>query len=388
LIETIEELTTKLSLEKMPIIGEAWIYQVFAVVLSALVTAYVVKRVLDHLEHKSQLTNNIWDDALVYAARRPAWVLIWAMGLMWAARITANQMDEGLADVLDQIQRILLIALLCWFILRLIKQVEQRLVDPRYREKPADQTTVSAIGKLLRASVIITAALVVLQSLGYSVSGVLAFGGIGGIAVGFAAKDLLANFFGGLMVFLDRPFAVGDWVRSPDRDIEGTVEHIGWRLTRIRTFDKRPIYVPNAIFNNIVVQNPSRMTHRRIYEHLGIRYSDIGHMEPIVSKVRTMLNEHEDIDENQTLMVFFDRCAPSSVDFFIYCFTTPVWAEYHRVKEDVLLKILAIIEDHEAQVAFPTSTLHLPDPLALRGEFQSDESGKSAANESHERSNA
>jgi len=85
---------------------------------------------------------------------------------------------------------------------------------------------------LLRASIVITAALVILQNLGFSISGVLAFGGVGGIAVGFAAKDLLANFFGGLTVYMDRPFVVGDWVRSPDKNIEGTVEHIGWRLTR------------------------------------------------------------------------------------------------------------------------------------------------------------
>ncbi len=353
-------------IEQLPLIGEYWIYQVFAVVFSALVLAYIVKRVLDHVQRRAERTRNIWDDALVDAARRPAWVMIWSMGLMWAARITAVQMDQALEQVLDQIQRVLLIVLLAWFLLRLMQQIEHRLVDPRYRDKPADQTTVSAIGKLLRASVVITAVLVILQSLGYSVSGVLAFGGIGGLAVGFAAKDLLANFFGGLMVYLDRPFVVGNWVRSPDRNIEGTVEHIGWRLTRIRTFDKRPLYIPNAIFNNIVVENPSRMTHRRIYEHIGIRYADIGRMEQIVADVRQMLQGHEDIDQDQTLMVFFDRCSPSSVDFFIYCFTTPVWAEFHRVKEDVLLKILDIIESHEAQVAFPTSTLHLPDALALR----------------------
>ena len=353
-------------IEQLPLIGEYWIYQVFAVVFSALVLAYIVKRVLDHVQRRAERTRNIWDDALVDAARRPAWVMIWSMGLMWAARITAVQMDQALEQVLDQIQRGLLIVLLAWFLLRLMQQIEHRLVDPRYRDKPADQTTVSAIGKLLRASVVITAVLVILQSLGYSVSGVLAFGGIGGLAVGFAAKDLLANFFGGLMVYLDRPFVVGNWVRSPDRNIEGTVEHIGWRLTRIRTFDKRPLYIPNAIFNNIVVENPSRMTHRRIYEHIGIRYADIGRMEQIVADVRQMLQGHEDIDQDQTLMVFFDRCSPSSVDFFIYCFTTPVWAEFHRVKEDVLLKILDIIESHEAQVAFPTSTLHLPDALALR----------------------
>ena len=353
-------------IEQLPLIGEYWIYQVFAVVFSALVLAYIVKRVLDHVQRRAERTRNIWDDALVDAARRPAWVMIWSMGLMWAARITAVQMDQALEQVLDQVQRVLLIVLLAWFLLRLMQQIERRLVDPRYRDKPADQTTVSAIGKLLRASVVITAILVILQSRGYSVSGVLAFGGIGGLAVGFAAKDLLANFFGGLMVYLDRPFVVGNWVRSPDRNIEGTVEHIGWRLTRIRTFDKRPLYIPNAIFNNIVVENPSRMTHRRIYEHIGIRYADIGRMEQIVADVRQMLQGHEDIDQDQTLMVFFDRCSPSSVDFFIYCFTTPVWAEFHRVKEDVLLKILDIIESHEAQVAFPTSTLHLPDALALR----------------------
>ena len=104
-----------------------------------------------------------------------------------------------------------------------------------------------------------------MQALGYSISGVLAFGGIGGIAVGFAAKDLLANFFGGLMIYLDRPFSVGDWIRSPDKNIEGTVEEIGWRLTRIRTFDKRPLYVPNSTFTQISVENPSRMLNRRIY---------------------------------------------------------------------------------------------------------------------------
>ncbi|WP_339842794.1 mechanosensitive ion channel family protein [uncultured Halopseudomonas sp.] len=361
------ELIDSLPLDSLPLAGQFWVYKVFAIVFASLVMAYVGKLVLDRLQARASISPNVWDDAVVIAMRRPLWVLIWSMGLLWAARITAVEMDEDFADVLETVQSVLLIGLLAWFLLRLSSRIEERLVDSRYLQKPMDQTTVSAIGKLLRISVIITCGLVILQTLGYSIGGVLAFGGIGGIAVGFAAKDLLANFFGGLMVYLDRPFSVGEWVRSPDREIEGTVEHIGWRLTRIRTFDKRPIYVPNAIFTNVVLQNPSRMTHRRIYEHIGIRYDDIQHMEPIVKAVREMLKEHPDIAQNVTQMVYFDRCAASSVDFFIYCFTTPVWAEYHRVKEDVLLKILAIVTEHEAQVAFPTSTLHVPDGLALRG---------------------
>jgi MscS family membrane protein len=210
---------------------------------------------------------------------------------------------------------------------------------------------------------------VILQTLGFSISGVLAFGGIGGLAVGFAAKDLLSNFLGALFIFLDRPFAVGDWVRSPDREIEGTVEEIGWRLTRIRTFDKRPLYVPNGLFTTMAVENPSRMSHRRIKETIGIRYGDVGKMQAVTAAVREMLVAHPDIDESQTLMVNFNAFAPSSLDFFIYTFThTTVWTDFHRIKQDVLLKITEIIAAHGAEIAFPTSTVHVPEPITVRDE--------------------
>ena len=205
----------------------------------------------------------------------------------------------------------------------------------------------------------------ILQSLGVSVSGLLAFGGVGGIAVGFAARDLLANFLGGLSIFLDRPFAVGDWIRSPDREIEGTVEDVGWRVTRIRTFDQRPLYVPNAVFSTVALENPSRMLNRRIYETIGIRYDDAGAMEQVVAEVKEMLVAHDDIDKGKTLMVNFVAFGASSLDFFIYCFTrTTDWATYHGVKQDVLIKILKIIEGHGAEVAFPTRTVLLGPPEA------------------------
>jgi len=214
--------------------------------------------------------------------------------------------------------------------------------------------------KLVRASVFITAALVMLQTLGFSISGVLAFGGVGGIAVGFAAKDLLANFFGGLMVYLDRPFKVGDWIRSPDKELEGTVEEIGWRQTRIRTFSKRPIYVPNSIFMSIIVENPSRMSHRRIYETIGLRYNDIAVVDDIVKDVKKMLISHNEIDTNQTMIVNFNEFSESSVDFFIYTFTkTTNWLKFHEVKHEILLKVYEIIEKHNAGVAFPTRELHV-----------------------------
>jgi len=199
----------------------------------------------------------------------------------------------------------------------------------------------------------------------------LAFGGVGGIAVGFAARDMLANFLGGLSIFLDRPFAVGDWIRSPDREIEGTVEDVGWRMTRIRTFDQRPLYVPNSVFSTVAIENPSRMSNRRIYETIGVRYDDAAVMEQIVAEVKALLQQHDDIDKGKTLMVNFVAFGASSLDFFIYCFTrTTDWATYHEVKQDVLISILKIIEGHGAEVAFPTRTVLLnpPEPSPPSGQ--------------------
>ena len=337
-----------------------WILELFVIVLLALSLGYLVNRIIDRLETQANKSLTVWDDALIEACRKPVIWLIWILGVNFAASIAAQKMDSPVQALIDPINRLALIFLATIFITSFIKRAERNLLHPDYMAKPIDATTVRAVGKLLRAAVIITALLVAMQLFGYSISGLLAFGGIGGIAVGFAAKDLLANFFGGLMIYLDRPFSVGDWVRSPDKEIEGTVEDIGWRLTRIRTFDQRPLYIPNSVFASISVENPSRMTNRRIYETVGIRYADIGCMESIVDQVTTMLCEHPEIDTEQIMIVNFNAFSASSVDFIIYTFTkTTEWVKFHHVKQDVLLKVAQIIEANQAEIAFPTSTLHI-----------------------------
>lgn len=349
------------------------VVQVFVVVFAALLLDFLQKRILNRLSARIEKTRQLWDDALFNALRRPLSLLIWLLGISFAADIVARQTDAAIFEAVAPVRDVGVIAIIAWFFFRLITEVESNLIRAKALEgKEIDRTTADAIGKLLRLSVVITAVLVALQTLGISISGILAFGGVGGIAIGFAAKDLLANFFGGLMVYLDRPFAVGDWIRSPDRNIEGTVERIGWRLTVIRTFDKRPLYVPNSTFASIAVENPSRMSHRRIYETVGIRYDDANKMAPIVDKVKAMLVAHPEIDDSQTLIVNFNSFAPSSLDFFIYTFThTTNWVKYHEVKQDVLLKVVRIIEDEGAEIAFPTSTIHLaqtaePEELPLQ----------------------
>jgi MscS family membrane protein len=350
---------------------EPWVFQVFVVVFVTLTASLVLRSVLRRVQRRLQRsTGTPWDEALFEALHAPAGLLVWIVGLAFAVEIIQQEAEVALFEAVHPLRDVGIITTIVWFLVRFIRITEANLFHEREAAgQPFDRTTYDAVAKLLRASVVITGVLVALQTLGFSVSGVLAFGGIGGIAIGFAAKDLLANFFGGLMIYLDRPFDVGDWIRSPDREIEGTVEQIGWRLTRIRTFDKRPLYLPNATFTQIAVENPSRMLNRRIFETVGIRYDDASKMRQIVGDVDRMLREHSEIDQDQLIMVNFNEFAASSLDFFLYTFTrTTVWHEYHQVKQDVLLRVLDIVEGHGAEVAFPTSTLHVPDGVALRGE--------------------
>ncbi|GJL78044.1 MAG: mechanosensitive ion channel protein MscS [Nitrospinaceae bacterium] len=347
------------ALQSILLENNSYLIQAFIVIFGSLVIDYIQKKILKRLQRRLEKTANKWDDAIVAAISKPISVIIWAAGIAFAAEIIQKATKAVIFSAVQPFRDTIIIAALGWFLVRLINSIEKTFLE---KEEDVDYTTVDAISKLLRISVIITGSLVALQTLGYSVSGVLAFGGIGGIAIGFAAKDLLANFFGGLTIYLDRPFTVGDWIRSPDREIEGTVEKIGWRLTCIRTFDKRPLYVPNSTFTTIAVENPSRMKNRRIYETIGIRYDDAMKMDPIIKKVKEMLQNHPEIDTRQTLIVNFNAFAPSSLDFFIYTFTkTTNWIHFHKVKQDVLLQVIKIIEAEGAEIAFPTSTLHVAE---------------------------
>ena len=338
----------------------SWKLELFIVVLSTLFLIWLKTRLFNKLISKTTATES-WNNALLISARHPSSLLIATGGLNLAIKAISTKKLAAVFSLITPLSQIMLIVSVVWFLTGFIRRMEAHFINQKIKqEEKFDLMTINALARLLRLSIYISGFLIILQTSGYSISGVLAFGGIGGIAIGFASRDMLANFFGCMMLYLDRPFSVGDWIRSPDKKIEGIVEEIGWRLTRIRTFDKRPLYVPNSVFSSIAVENPSRMSHRRIKETIGIRYDDANKMHAITAAVKQMLIEHHDIDEKQTLIVNFDRFAPSSIDFFIYTFThTTEWILYHKIKQDVFLKIIEIIEAHGAECAFPTSTIHI-----------------------------
>ena len=356
----------------------AFLIELTVSILVIFVLSYSTHFMAKQLKLRFQSKNRLWKTAFLTALHLPLVLLVVWLGLFFMVDLLYYNGHKIIEVALISSTRDLgVIFLLVLFLWRFATQAEAVLTQLAKRKATRlDKTTIFTLAKLARLLIILLAVLMGMQTLGIGVSAIIAFGGIGTAAIAFSSKDLLANFFGGLIIFLDKPFSVGDWIRSPDRNIEGTVEDIGWRLTVIRTFDKRPLYVPNSIFNTISVENPQRMTNRRIRAEIGLRYEDAGKIKVILEDVEDMLRNHPDIDTNMTLFAKLTTFADSSLTFLLYTFTkTTAWVEFQGIQQDVFLKIIDIVLKHGAEFAFPSQTLYVPDEVAIRARNENAEQG-------------
>ncbi len=343
----------------------AWVLQV-AIVLGIAFVLYITQILsFKKLGEKFKKTKRSWDDALIYSLSKPLGILIWLVSIVFSLHIIQKSLlNLPILSLLLNIRNMAIAILVVWFLLRFIDGIKHNLLVVRPSGKQVDVTTVHAVCKFMQLGAIVVGILLAMQAMGIDISVLLAFGGGSAIVVGIAAQDLLANFFGGIVVLMDKPFKVGDWISSPDKQIEGTVEYIGWRQTRIRTFAKRPLYVPNSNFTNITIENPSRMLNRQMKKVVGVRYDDVHVVSQITKEITEMLRESDKIDTNMACFVNLIEFSASSLDILIYCFTkTTNWIEFQQIQEDLMLEIAGIIEKHGASIAFPTTTLDLPDNL-------------------------
>ncbi|PCI78070.1 mechanosensitive ion channel protein MscS [Candidatus Aerophobetes bacterium] len=356
--------------QKPPASSLDLLIMVGSILLIAFITHFIISQVYKHVLPRVKKTHLVWDEALLSSIIQPLKWVVWILALSFSVQNTVVYLQwSATGAFFSSIRHLCIAFFMLIFFLKFIGYMENAYTTGKKSEKGRyDKTTVRAVCQISRVAALLITSIIYLQTQSINLSAILAFGGAGGLIVGLAAQDLLANFFGGLMIYLDRPFSVGEWIRSSDREIEGTVEQIGWRLTKIRTFDKRLLYVPNGLFSKICVENPSRMTNRRIKTKVGIRYDDASKMYNVVTEVEAMLKEHDEIDNEKFMMVRFDEFANSSLNFIIYCFTrTTDWAKYMTVQQDVYLKTIEIIEKHGAEIAFPTRVLHFDGPQPIEG---------------------
>lgn len=341
------------------------LFHVAIAILLALTIHLIIIIMRKHFFSKFKKEKHVWWEVTLKAVRKPVIVLLWYLTFIYVLLSVIEYFKD--TEILTSLKTAtsLGVTVICiWFLIRMINFAEKAMLKGRIGKGKLERTTVDGITKISRITLFVIAFLAVLQSFGVPLAAIYTAAGGAGIGITLAAQDMLKNFFGGLILYFDRPFNIGDWISSPDKNIEGTVEKIGWRTTRIRTFDKRPLYVPNSTFLTVSVENPSRMQYRRIRTDVGVRYDDFAVIPKITEQIEAMLRTDEDIATDQTIWVNLVNFAPSSLNFTIYCFTkTTEWIPFQKIQQRIFIKVMEIITANGAEAAFPTSTIHIPNGI-------------------------
>lgn len=342
---------------------EVWQYlAIFLLLILGLVlrrvALYLLKRRITALV---ELTEREWLARLVEAASAPLATLIMAVVL----RIGYPKLGlaEGMVGALEVAVRVLVVVSLVWATYRFVEVLADRLAaKAETTDSKLDDQLVPLVRRSLKAFVVVAGALFILQNLNVNVGSLLAGLGIGGLAVALAAKDTIANFFGSIMIFVDRPFQIGDWIVVDG--VEGIVEEVGFRSTRIRTFQNSLVTLPNARFTETKIDNFGARQYRRVFVTLNLTYDTTPEqMQAFVEGVRAILQANPSTRKDY-YEVHMSGFGAHSLDVMLYFFfEVPSWSDELRERHNVFLEIMRLARELGVAFAFPTRTLHL-EPTA------------------------
>lgn len=345
--------------------------QTLGIVLFVLLFNFVIKALLLKLRSRFGKQNRVWALGFVSALQKPLSYFVWFVAILCALdTIVSSLFAFHLANIhlLLSIGAVLSFA---WFLQRWNTEVVHHMMEMSQNHQiPLTPVKLDLISKLATISVIFVTIFLLLDVTGRNMQTLIAFGGIGGLALAFASQQVVANFFGGLMVYLTRPFTIGEWIYIPEKQIEGHIEEIGWYLTRIRNFEKRPIYVPNSVFTQTIVITPSRMSHERFHHIIGLRYRDIHVVKPIIDKIKHLLHHHASIDHHLPVDVFFINFGPSALDVEISAYIAAASdTRFPAIRQELLIEIASIVAKEGGEIATPTHfvEIHGRDEMKISG---------------------
>lgn len=337
--------------------------EVTGVCVGLLLAQWLLQAVLlNWLDDYTQRTKTDIDNILVTSARTPLRLVALSLAILLLSDILS--VNPGIAHWIERITGLMHILAGILFASGAVELLSQSILHwLSKRGTPLDPSVKFMMDRVFRVIVWSLGILMVIQFLGYSVTAIVASLGIGGAAIAFASQDTIANVFGSMKVLIDRPFTLGDWIKSSDGSIEGVVEDIGFLSTRIRTFADTQITVPNNKIANLAIENFNRMTKRRIYTNIGLTYeTTTRQIQRIGPRMKQYLMAHAEIDD-ELIFVNFTSFNTSSLDIMVYFFTkTTAWGDWLRIREEIYLEFMRIIESEGAQIAVPARQLHFQQP--------------------------
>src|SRR5699024_4660162 len=232
----------------------------------------------------------------------------------------------------------------------------------KHTDVKVDEIVIPFITKGLRLVIIAIAISIIAQIFTYPIGGFIAGLGLGGLAFALAAQDALANLFGGFVIITERPFSIDDWIETPS--VEGTVEDITFRSTKIRTFAQGIVTVPNSTLANEAITNWSEMGMRRVYSTFVVTYeTPIDHVKRAIEKINHYLREHGEV-HSDTVYVVFDEFHENGIEIMVYFFTkTTDWGKYVDIKEVVYFQIIDILLSENVAIAIPSRRLYQEESI-------------------------
>lgn len=329
---------------------------IFSVFL--LIRGLFCRLVLSRLRKWADQTETDMDDAVVEALEPPLRFIPIIVGVFFSTQYL--DLTPQLDEFAIRIERSLIVFVIFWALHRGLLPVSKGL---KSLEQILTREMVEWIFKVLKALMIFLGAAIILEIWGIAVGPLLAGLGLLGAAVALGAQDLFKNLIGGLTIIAEKRFNIGDWI-FVDAVVEGTVEQIGFRSTRVRRFDKAPVHVPNSILADGVVTNFTRMSHRRIKWQIGVVYStNVDQLQAIRDGIMDYILTSDDFAKPTDVSTFVrvDSFNASSIDFLVYCFTnTTNWGEWLEIKEAFAIEIKRIVEEVAGtDFAFPSRTLYI-----------------------------
>ena len=317
----------------------------------------IARFILNRLSRIVSKTSNQIDDAVIEVLDGPLKFLPVVLGFFIASSYL--DVSDNNQDFLDLLNRSLITIFIFWLLHQLI--IPFSFVIKNFESK-ISKPLVDWTLKGLKILVIVLGAVAILELWGIRVGPVIAGLGLFGVAVALGAQDLFKNLISGIMILMEKRFTVGD-VILVSGEVEGVVEQIGFRSTLVRRFDSTPVMVPNYKFAEQSVTNYTRRHHRRIRWLIGLEYrTSIDQLKNIRDEINNLIEKDDNFAKNQnaSFYVRIDSFSDSSIDMLVQTFTvTNEWAEFLKIKENLAVKIIEIVENNEAGFAFPSQSLYV-----------------------------
>jgi MscS family membrane protein len=330
-----------------------WLIEALMGVCALFGLQYGIKKIISNA---GKTKGESWRLRIAKIFQTPVAVLTWILLILYLMKFFGRHFGFDVS-YLSILRKASIVMCCAWLFFRWKNEIENTLLsDP---SKKIDLTTVKMVGRLATLAIGILTGLIIMQLLGVNTAPLLAFGSIGAASIGFAGKDIIANFCSGIMLQITRPFVRGDQILLPEKQLEGRIEDIGWFRTSIRDNEKRAVYLPNNYFSTMLVVNISRMTHKRLKQTIKLPLDAVAKIPHVVPKVRETIVNFKGIDTHSPIHVFLKTFGDYACEIEIEAFSTITDNEaFNKFQQEILLKIQSVLAEAEIPFAIPMMNLY------------------------------